>query len=394
LHDPSEQLARLKSWGQSLAPALYREQALYLQTLRACLFPAVRTAFGVLLTADGGDRLDHLDADGRQTLQGKVESLVQRCCSLLTVEQLMDLARQIEREQVVRRLQAQRALLQDQPTDGEPAFHRSTDASPPPAPGQSIELSLSPPIDQPELLAGLVPPSVADAEVTPPGEATADSHPNHNAQDDSSHPEGRHLGDLDLLRSLFVMAGEVMAADGALSDDVAPNGVGGQDVLQGASTGSSDDAALLPCMPLDLVGWMDGLDQALLRRLRNLSHALNVELLRAGLVNSLLPISLLDAALAGQVEMLSTTSNLLRLRVPVPTESMEPWVELNCLLLRPSHLEFDRPDLRRCRSLLRQRRRQLLTMVQQQRHWQRRLTTRQVQQQWWPSPPNHPSEQD
>ena len=63
---------------------------------------------------------------------------------------------------------------------------------------------------------------------------------------------------------------------------------------------STEDSAFMPTMPLELLRWLDGLDQAIVRRLRNLSHAINVELLRAGLASSLLPMSLLDAVLNGQ----------------------------------------------------------------------------------------------
>ena len=68
----------------------------------------------------------------------------------------------------------------------------------------------------------------------------------------------------------------------------------------------------------------------------------------------------------------------------------EPLMDLTCVLLRPSELEFDGPSLRSSRAKLRQRRRNLLTMVRQQRHWQRRAQTQQVQTQWWPSPPTNP----
>jgi len=375
LRDPNEQLARLSAWGQSLAPALYRDQALYLQLLREQLPSAVRTVLSALLTADQGVRLDILDATARQAFQAKIDALVQRCCSLLTVEQLMELSRQIEREHLVRRLQAQRTLLEDRPTTDEAPGGGESSAS--------IALSLTPPIDQPELLQGLLPPTPE----SPAPQAAASS----DAADDDDEGSAPESDDLATLRSLFAMAGQVMASGAALSD-------AGSEAEQEDATTDADwlDAGsdrLLPSLPLDLLHWMDGQDQALMRRLRNLSHAINVELMRAQLMHSLLPISLLDAALAGQLETLPSVSNLLRLRVPLPTAPAGHWVDLTGVLLCPADLEFDRIDLRRCRSRLRQRRRQLLTMVRQQRHWQRRATTRQVQQQWWPSPTNPPLDQ-
>jgi hypothetical protein len=375
VRDPNEQLARLSAWGQSLSPALYRDQALYLQLLREQLPSAVRTVLSALLTADQGVRLDILDATARQAFQAKIDALVQRCCSLLTVEQLMELSRQIEREHLVRRLQAQRALLEDRPTTDEAPGGGESSAS--------IALSLTPPIDQPELLQGLLPPTPES-----PAPQAAASPDAADDDDDGSAPES---DDLATLRSLFAMSGQVMASGAALSD--AGSEAEQEDGTTDADRLDADSDRLLPSLPLDLLHWMDGQDQALMRRLRNLSHAINVELMRAQLMQSLLPISLLDAALAGQLETLPSVSNLLRLRVPLPTAPAGHWVDLTGVLLCPADLEFDRIDLRRCRSRLRQRRRQLLTMVRQQRHWQRRATTRQVQQQWWPSPTNPPLDQ-
>ena len=65
----------------------------------------------------------------------------------------------------------------------------------------------------------------------------------------------------------------------------------------------------LPNNPFELAHWLDAFDFALARRLCNLSYALNLELLKSGLINSLLPISLLETALRGQVEMQSSPSN-------------------------------------------------------------------------------------
>lgn len=374
--DPNDQFARLRSWGQAMAPGLYRDQALYLQLLRDQLPATVRTVVTTLLTADHGARIDVLSASARQSLQERIDQLVRRCSSLLTVEQLMQLARQIEREQLVRRLQAQRALLEDRSTEEASALASSPENnSEPEVP--SIALSLAPPIERPELLHGLLPPGAMASEG-----AAASEQPSSPVSSEAADAES---DDLSTLRSLFLMAGQVMATSQAATDDVHPSETDGSD--QDETVVSAGDDRLLPSLPLDLLHWLDGLDLALMRRLRNLSHAINVDLMRAGLVHSLLPISLLDAVLSGQLETLPSPANLLRLRVPMPASPPEHWVDLTGILLRPADMEFDHVALRRGRSRLRHRRRQLLTMVRQQRHWQRRATTRQVQQQWWPSPP-------
>lgn len=361
-----------------MAPGLYRDQALYLQLLRDQLPATVRTVVTTLLTTDHGAVIDGLSASARQSLQERIDQLVRRCSSLLTVEQLMQLARQIEREQLVRRLQAQRALLQDRSTEQASALASSADNnSEPEVP--SIALSLAPPIERPELLQGLLPPGAMASEG-----AAASEQPSPPV---ISEAEDAEADDLSTLRSLFLMAGQVMAGGPAATDDAHPSETDGSDQDETVEPAGDDDR-LLPSLPLDLLHWLDGLDLALMRRLRNLSHAINVDLMRAGLVHSLLPISLLDAVLSGQLETLPSPANLLRLRVPMPASPPEHWLDLTGVLLRPADMEFDHVVLRRGRSRLRHRRRQLLTMVRQQRHWQRRATTRQVQQQWWPSPPN------
>jgi len=270
---------------------------------------------------------------------------------------------------------------------------------------------LSPPIDQPDLLEGFLPPRqrfedqvdgavsselrddvVSDDDVPDDDASNGEASLGLDVQfeeppagvDSSGHEEGASHGngDLDLLRSLFVMAGQAMEVQDEASSRPAVD-------AEGSSSDSDDTSEFMPSMPLELQRWLNGLDQAVNRRLRNLSHAINVELLRAGLANSLLPMSLLDAVLSRQVETLPSASNVLRLRVPLPMTSnaSDELLDLSCILLRTADLEFDLAPLRRSRSRLRQRKRNLLTMVRQQRHWQRRAQTQQVQQQWWQSPP-------
>ena len=419
--DPDEQLARLRSWCRDSAPAFYADQADYLRLLRHHLPQAVHTALGQLLCGVDRDRLNQLSDQARTELQERIDQLVNRCSTLLTIEQLQLLARDLSREQQTQRRQLQKAMVE--------SLQRSSDAVDPASPSTesdpvdlradagpgtgSVSLSLSPPIDQPDLLEGLLPPrqhtdtradqaefgNDVDADQIA---AHADPSDDDASGDDSSlgldiqfeePPDGMepselgsdpaHGGsDLDLLRSWFVMAGQAMDADEEASrpnaSDVEP------------SAGDSDDASeFMPSMPLELQRWLDGLDQAVKRRLRNLSHAINVELLRAGLATSLLPISLLDAVLSGQVETLPSASNVLRLRLPLPItpHAGDELMDLSCILLRTADVEFDLVPLRRCRGRLRQRKRSLLTMVRQQRHWQRRAQTQQVQQQWWQSPP-------
>ena len=375
-YDPKEQLRRLQQRSRRLAPLLYREQALYLQLLRNLLLPSVRTAVGHLL-CERGQRLSRLSAEQQSELQQTFDGLVQRCSSLLTVEQLMDLSRRLQKEALEYRQQAQLEVSQSLQADVESAQPETSHSG--------IELSLSPPIEHPDLLEGFLPR--LEGDVDPPSTEPIDElqQPVQDPIDSEAAAEGTSA-DFDLLRSLFLMAGEAMQqADPA----VEPARLESDASALGASVVPEDqsDAELLPSMPVELVNWFDGQEAALSRRIRNLSHALNVELLRAGLVSSLLPTTLLDAAIAGQLQALPSPSNLLRLKLPLPLPSQDQPLEILSILVRPADLEYDNGSLRHSRYRLRQHRSNLLTMVQQQRHWQSRLTSHEVHSQWWPNPP-------
>ena len=373
-YDPKEQLRRLQQRCRRLAPLLYREQALYLQLLRNLLLPSIRNAVGHLL-CERGERLSRMSSEQQAELQQTFDGLIQRCSSLLTVEQLMDLARRLRKEASEFRQQAQREVSESLQADVEPQEINHG----------GIELSLSPPIDHPDLLEGLLPSM--DAEVEDPSIEPVEEPP-QPVQDpiDSESAADGTTADFDLLRSLFLMAGEAMQQGDPASEPVSFESDASR---LGAPVVPADqlEEELLPSMPLELLNWLDGQEAALSRRVRNLSHALNVELLRAGLVSSLLPTTLLDAAIAGQLQALPSPSNLLRLKLPLPIPSQDQPLEILSVLVRSADLEYDNGSLRHSRYRLRQHRSNLLTMVQQQRHWQSRLTSQEVQSQWWPNPP-------
>ena len=377
-YDPKEQLRRLQQRSRRLAPLLYREQALYLQLLRNLLLPSVRNAVGHLL-CERGERLSRMSPEQQASLQQTFDGLVQRCSSLLTVEQLMDLSRRLQKEASEYRQQAQLEVSQSLQPDAESELqemHRG-----------GIELSLSPPIEHPDLLEGLLPRMDPPAEVDDASIESLDEQP-QPVQDpiDSESPVDGPTADFDLLRSLFLMAGEAMQQGDPAGE---PTSFESDPPALGGAVHSADqlDEEWLPSMPIELVQWLEGQESALSRRMRNLSHALNVELLRAGLVSSLLPTTLLDAAIAGQLQALPSPSNLLRLRLPLPIPTQDQPLEILSVLVRPADLEYDNGSLRHSRYRLRQHRSNLLTMVQQQRHWQSRLTSHEVHSQWWPNPP-------
>ena len=368
-HDPDLQLERLGRRCRSLAPVLYREEALYLQIVRDQLSRAVRTAIKHLLCARSVDPTIRR-ADGVDDLLRRVDALVQRTTSLITVEQLLVTADRLRRDVQRSRLLQVQALTAaaEQPAAEQPAAPEAC---------EEVHLGLSLPLERPDLIEGLFP---AQESV----EESPDCEMDEPSKDELPPPQ--ETTELDLLRSLFVLAGEAIeprdsSTESTVSTDPLPK-------LDGTESNQ-----LMPTSPSALLVWMEGIDAALSRRLRNLSHALNVELMRAGIIRSLLPIQLLEAALNGQIPSEATQSNLLKLQLPLPTAGDQQSYEAQCLLLRSSELEFDDHALRRCRGRLQHQRRALSTLVVKERHWQRRSSAREVQTHWWPnqteSPPHH-----
>ena len=366
VHDPVEQLARLKRLCRLRSIAVYRETALYLQVLREELEPAVRQALFQLISQSDPLRFSRMPESQRQQFHAAVQALTQRCSVLLTVEQQMHLAGQMQRETRRRKAHAGRQMLQNLQDAAEQAHapaepapeHESTQ------PG-SVELSLQPPLDHPQQF-GISGPKVET------GANDVRSVPPTAPMDATSGNRESEQPDLDVLRSLFELAGEALQHH---SDAAAVQGAEGDPA-------ADCDSTFLPSMPDALLQWMESMDLALSRRLRNLSHAVNVQMLRSGLAQALLPVNLLEAAISGQMETQSAPSNLLRLRLPLPMGELEQGMDVLCVLLRFSELEFDSHRLRRCRRRLRDQQRELITMVRQQRHWERRCLDREALTPW------------
>ncbi|MFM7086334.1 MAG: hypothetical protein ACKOXO_04995 [Cyanobium sp.] len=204
-----------------------------------------------------------------------------------------------------------------------------------------------------------------------------------------------------------------MAPDSDLSDaDEGEDGKGdegnddasldAEDFLQAASTASrrrspeelaaaeEEPAALpppwdrtgLPDDPLLLLEWLEGLEKALARRLRNLSHAINVDLLRFGMSRGLLPLNLLDAVLQGQIETMASPANVLRLQLPFGLRPGAPPLQAVSILLRQADLEMEEPRLRTCRRRWQQHRQEVRRMAQQYRRLQRRQQAHDAERLW------------
>lgn len=153
------------------------------------------------------------------------------------------------------------------------------------------------------------------------------------------------------------------------------------ELIEDGEPGTSS-GGLLPRQPLALLAWLELHELALARRLRNLSHALNVELLRAGLLQALLPASLLDAVLEGRIDPQGAPPNLLRLLLPMALPGLENPLQATVVLLRCGDLELEQPRLRTVRRELQRRRQESRRMAQHYRRLQRRLQTREAEALW------------
>ncbi len=440
-------------------PALYRHLALYLQVLREVLPARVEQACFHLATQVHPQRYAALPAQERQALHGRVLALVQRCSSLLTVEQLTALADQIDREAQHRQRREQRELLEqlssvagDDDMDDDDAapeqdgVDRALDSGLDPAiaslPAGSIRLDFSLPLSG--KWPSLAPPGPRPSGLKRPQEADSQSHPNpadpggdspesggdgegpatdgletsglessgtetsrisdldHGNQDDGDDFDDELIGQAPVGPDRAAMDSDAEEpAEESLQERLAqgPDAAEILKIVREAMDDSRDRGrqdspfsdrvasspwreARLPRDPVTLLRWLDGVDKALLRRLRNLSHALNVELLRVGISRGLLPVSLLDAVLEGQVDTMASPSNVLHLQMPFGLRPGTAEVHALAILLRPVDLEMDEPRLRTCRRRLQQQRQELRRMAHQFRRLQRRLQAHEAERLW------------
>ncbi len=349
-------------------PQLYRQLALYLQVLRDGLLDVCRQACFHLATQVHPRRYSSLSELRRLSLQRRLGNLVARASCLLTVEQLAHLATELQQEKLERQQDRQQRLIR---------------------------------------AMGKRQPSNSPAKANSP--ATASAQAKAKAPAGSVHlgldlPIGRGLIDGDGLTSMLMEAGgnSVEELEDFLADDLDSAQPDDQQkhpsladiisALTGAMGGSNTDldqafpwqVGRLPTDPMLLLHWLEGFELALGRRLRNLSHALNTELLRQGVTPALLPNSLLEAVLRGQFEALPAPANLLRVPLPFPADAGGDSLagEAVVVLLRPSDLEQELPALRTCRRRLQQAQQELRRMAQESTRLQARLATLEAEQLW------------
>ncbi|MFN9623723.1 MAG: hypothetical protein ACK587_12975 [Cyanobacteriota bacterium] len=346
-------------------PHLYRDLALYMQVLREVLPSGLDQACAHMATQVHPRRYSRLPLRMRHQLHARLKKLLTSCCALLTVEQLQNLASQMARE---RQRHALRTLGEPDDEPDEPEAPSLADVETPEAPfpeaessGKgspslplgSIQLNLAPPLSTPGLwpLGRLAPENLGrlpDPADNPSGTAEQD-----DAEADDDLPPWAAW----LVEELSAPSDVPSSADSLWSD------------------------AQLPRDPVLLIHWLEGFEVALQRRLRNLSHGVNMELMRAGLLPAVVPVRLLDSVLSGQIESHGAPANLLRLPL-LPHEAGRHLQAPLGVLLRTVDLEMEQPRLRTCRRRLLHHRQEILKMAESHQRLQRRLQAHHAERLW------------
>ena len=370
LEAAARQLKELESQLLASNPKLENHLALYLQVLRDGLLAAVQQACFHLATQVYPDRYGGLEPSSRQLLHRRLVQLVQRTNGLLSLERVVGHAAQIARQQQRERRSQRRRVL-----DSIAEFGAEQEEGPEQGrdkgPEGSVHLGMALPISSDFLIPrGERPQPAGPAESDGEGEGEGDRD---GDSDGDSDGDGDGDGSQDSM--LAVLAEAFQDWQGKVPP----------------SAPSPWDGEGLPTTPDQLLAWIGGFELALSRRLRNLSHALNGELLRLGISRTVVPLNLLDAALAGELELVEAPANLLRLPLPLGMEPDLGRIEAMAVLLRPADLELELAKLRTCRTRIQQHVQEVRRMAQHYRRTQRRVQALEAEQLWLqdinPAPP-------
>lgn len=298
---------------------LLRQLDDYLHILRQQVPRQALQAVFVLVSQDCPERYSRLDLEERLALQRRLQTLISESCCLLTVEQLLLEARKLQVEFQRARKERRRKMLA--------ALERLKRGE---EPTESSEESSGPASD-----------SASGPSVEEPSGQSSDQ-----SSDGSSGVEG-----------LILSVQEQPEEDTTLP-------------------------LVPPKDPQGLERWCLWLRQAMVYHLRTLSHQLNVELLKHRLIQAVLPVKLLDAVLAGDLEAMQAPENVLKISVPMGSEENAPQVVTCVLLLRLPDMEFAYRPLRESRGRWQKYQKELRNLVTQSEHWQKRLVMNQAMADW------------
>ena len=381
--DPLDQLSLLKEKCNNLSPHLYRANSLYLEELRNFLPQTIKTSLFSLITDRLGDDFGFSTVSSRKTFQLKIDKLVSDNMSLITIEHLSELAKKIDEENI-RHLNNTKDEMKNainMKNDSE-KLESLRDAD-------SINISLIPPIDNLSITDGWngelkFPYSIEEKEtyfkskISDSGDVIKNSNNEYDSLKEeiiNSDKYSLKSKDIEILQSIFELTDESNLTELDSKSEVSS--------CEPYHNEDLKNNRFLPQSPIGLYEWMISIDTALIRRLRDLSHSINTELLKSGLVNTLVPINILDAALSGQLISSKSISNILTFKLPTNNPLASGGLDIDCLLITPSDMEFDNPRLRKNRTNVKYYQNVLLGMIKQQRYWQGRSIAEEVNKEWW-----------
>ncbi len=380
-YEPVRQLELVNLKCVSLGPDIYRSLAFYLQLTRSLLPKAIKDAIYQLIISNR-NTLGPLNLDSeKESFYQRIDTTLSDNLSLLTIENLNAFADKLDKEKQKESYDLVNSL-NESIDDLESKADLDSSSS-----YNSVDLSYTLPTDNNIDLTSWDAHSSQLSSFNFNYEDARDQTNDNDGLVDESEKLGDDLvnaktekKDLDLLKSIFMLAGNITSPGKKILNR--KNEFNSPNDEESLDNDIPEIDSLLPQSPQDLSHWLFTIDEALVRRLRNLSHLINMELIRVGIINSFLPTNLLDAVISGQVASINAPSNILRLRLPVSSASSNE-IDIECLLVRPSELEFDHIKLRQCRQKITQQRNILLKLVRQQRYWQSRSLAKEVREQWW-----------
>ncbi len=381
--DPSDQISLLKEKCKNISPYLYRVNSFYLEELRNFLPQTIRTSLFSLITDRLGDDFGFSTVSSRKKFQFKIDKLVSENISLITIEHLNQLSKKIEEENIRNFNNAKDEILNN------PNMKDTSGKSESFSELNSIDISLIPPLENLSITEGWngeikAPYSIDDKESYVKSEISNSEylHNNtskdyHSLKDDDKNSDTFNLKrkDIEILQSIFALTDESNSSDSDSKIEASSNESNLYEDVK--------NNRFLPQSPIGLYEWMISIDTALVRRLRDLSHSINTELLKSGLVNTLVPINILDAALSGQLISSKSISNILTFKLPTNNPLGSGGLDIDCLLITPSDMEFDNPRLRKNRTNIKHYQNVLLGMIKQQRYWQGRSLADEINKEWW-----------
>ena len=381
--DPLDQISLLKDKCNNIAPLLYRVSSFYLEELRNSLPQIIRTSLFSLITDRLGDDFGFSTVSSRKIFQLKIDKLVADNVSLITIEHLNELAKKIDEENIRHLNDAKDEISNVLNVKNESEKSELSSEF------NSINISLIPPLENLSITEGWngelqAPYSIDDKQTYVESKNleseylkkdTNKEYDSLNDNDKNSENFNLRSKDIDILQSIFALTDESNSSD--LSSGI-------EDKVQDFNPHKDvKNNRFLPESPIGLYEWMISIDTALVRRLRDLSHSINTELLKSGLVNTLVPINILDAALSGQLISSKSISNILTFKLPTNNPLASGGLDIDCLLITPADMEFDNPRLRKTRIKIKYFQNVLLGMIKQQRYWQNRSIAEEVKKEWW-----------